>query len=70
VNNTITPPPKREEIQEIQEELLIGIYLSKEKNSIDYSYNDELLDLILYNKNIIAGLLENIKLDVLLGDKE
>ena len=65
-NKNIQLPPK---VEENKEETLIGIFLKKEKNSIDYAYNSDFLDLILYNKNIIVGMLEQIKLDVLTGEK-
>ena len=65
-NKNIQLPPKAEENKEA---ILIEIFLKKEKNSIDYAYNSEFLDLILYNKNIIVGMLEQIKLDVLTGEK-
>jgi hypothetical protein len=47
----------------------MGIYLKKENKTIDYYYNKEQIDLILYNKNIIIGMLENMKLDILIGEK-
>ena len=59
-------PPKE---QQNSDEVLIGIYLKKENKTMDYYYNKEQIDLILYNKNLIVGMLENIKLDVLLGEK-
>jgi hypothetical protein len=49
---------------------LIAISLNKEKKTIDYSFNSEQLPLILFNKNIIVGMLESIKLDVLIGDNK
>ena len=70
VPNKLNQPPVQEEIQPVQEELLIGIYLKKDENSIDYNFNSEQIDLILFNKNLIAGLLESIKLDILIGDKQ
>lgn len=64
-NKSIQIPPKTEE----SEQILIGIYLKKENKTIDYYYNKEQVELILYNKNIIVGMLENIKLDILIGEK-
>jgi hypothetical protein len=49
--------------------MLMGIYLKKENKTIDYYYNKEQIELILYNKNIIVGMLENMKLDILIGEK-
>lgn len=65
-NRNIQIPPKADENQE---EILIGIYLKKANRTIDYYYNREQLDLILYNRNLIIGILENIKLDILTGEK-
>jgi hypothetical protein len=63
-NNQVLIPPK----QENNNELLIGVYLKKEQKTIDYYYNSEQLPLILFNKNVIIGMLENIKLDILIGE--
>lgn len=48
----------------------MGIYLKKEKNSIDYYYNNEQISLILYNKRVIVGMLEQMKIDIMLGGEE
>lgn len=65
-NNQVQIPPNPSEDSEI----LIAISLNKEKKTIDYSFNSEQLPLILFNKNIIVGMLESIKLDVLIGDNK
>lgn len=66
-----TIQPATQPIQEKNpDKLLIGIYLKEDENSIDYYYNNELIEFILLNKNMITGILEGIKLDVLLGDKQ
>lgn len=65
-NNQVQIPPNPSEDNEI----LIAISLNKEKKTIDYSFNSEQLPLILFNKNIIVGMLESIKLDVLIGDNK
>jgi len=70
VQPPIIQPPQPEIQEKNPDKLLIGIYLKGEENSIDYYYNNELIEMILTNKNLIAGILEGIKLDVLLGDKE
>lgn len=65
-NNQVQIPPKPEE----NNELLVGIYLKKEQKSIDYYFNSEQLPLIFFNKNVIVGMLENIKLDILIGENK
>jgi hypothetical protein len=43
--------------------------LKKEQKTIDYYYNSEQIPLILLNRNVIIGMLENIKLDILIGEQ-
>ena len=63
-NNQVEIPPNQSENNEV----LIAIYLKRQEKSIDYYYNSEQLPLIFYNKNVITGMLEQIKLDILIGE--
>lgn len=64
-NNQVQIPPKPEENNEV----LIAIYLKREQKSIDYYFNSEQLPLIFFNKNVIVGMLESMKLDILIGEQ-
>lgn len=69
IQNQIQVPPEVPKQEETPDSVLIGIYLKKEKNSIDYAYDRENLDLILFNRNLIIGLLQNITFDLLTAEK-